>query len=477
MHGLKGSNSFLLFLNYPSISPISFVMKLHLRTIRLLCLFLLGVCQAAFTQPSVTPSTALSHYVNKADNAYQWQMRDSYEVGGVRAYRILLTSQQWRSLTWKHELIVLVPPGKIKEDALLFISGGSVGKEGLPNWSSSGDAALKMFAGIASQNGAIVSMLKQTPNQPLFNGLYEDALISYTLHRYKSDNDYTWPLLFPMVKSACRAMDAVQEFSKSELQHSLKGFVVSGASKRGWTTWLTAATDSRVKGIVPMVIDMLNIPVSMKYQITNWNDYSPQIQDYVKLGLVQDMGSGLSNDLVQMIDPYSYRKVLTMPKLMIMGTNDEYWTVDNVKNYFNELSGNKQLKYVANVGHNLGDFQEAADALSAFFGYTVDHKDYPVCSWKLAVSQSSLKLDVANSGGKVTEVTLWEASSPDRDFRNDRWSSRPLKIAGAKRFIVSETLPSKGYKAFYLDLKYINEQGRAYRQSTRVFLLGSSGVL
>jgi len=34
-------------------------------------------------------------------------------------------------------------------------------------------------------------------------------------------------------------MDIIQEFSKKELHHKTKGFVVSGASKRGWTTWLT----------------------------------------------------------------------------------------------------------------------------------------------------------------------------------------------------------------------------------------------
>jgi PhoPQ-activated pathogenicity-related protein len=78
-------------------------------------------------------------------------------------------------------------------------------------------------------------------------------LISYTLHQYKQDGDASWPLLFPMVKSAVRTMDAIQDFGKSRFQKNIDQFFISGASKRGWTTWLTAATqDTRVKAIAPM---------------------------------------------------------------------------------------------------------------------------------------------------------------------------------------------------------------------------------
>ena len=39
-------------------------------------------------------------------------------------------------------------------------------------------------------------------------------------------------------------------------------FVVSGGSKRGWTTWTTAAVDRRVVAIMPAVIDLLNLEKS-----------------------------------------------------------------------------------------------------------------------------------------------------------------------------------------------------------------------
>lgn len=67
-------------------------------------------------------------------------------------------------------------------------------------------------------------------------------------------------------------MDIVQKFSKTELKKKVKHFVVSGASKRGWTTWLTGANDKRVKAIGQMVIDVLNMPVNVDYQKKVWGD-------------------------------------------------------------------------------------------------------------------------------------------------------------------------------------------------------------
>src|SRR5690606_13795023 len=106
-------------------------------------------------------------------------------------------------------------------------------------------------------------------------------------------------------------------------------FIVSGASKRGWTTWLAAATgDPRIKAIAPMVIDVLNMPVNLQYQVDSYGAYSEQIQDYVNLGIVQSIATEEGKALTTMIDPYSYRPLLTAPKMIFIGTNDEYWTVD-----------------------------------------------------------------------------------------------------------------------------------------------------
>ncbi|HKG07625.1 MAG TPA: PhoPQ-activated protein PqaA family protein, partial [Pedobacter sp.] len=328
-------------------------MKTFLQSIITALIFVISGQQAIVAQV-ITPETALKRYLNNGDKAYKWEVKETYDIEGSKAYVLQLTSQKWREHVWKHQLTILVPSAVKYDGALLYITGGSIDSAGTPNWNGSGDGLTKGFALMAQQNNAIVAVLRQTPNQPLYNGLTEDALISYTLHNFKKDGDYSWPLLFPMVKSAASAMTAIQEFSTQKLKYKINRFIVSGASKRGWTTWLTGAVDKRVTGIAPMVIDMLNIPVSMNYQIKVWKDYSIQIEDYVKLGLVQEMGTGAANSLTTMIDPYAYRKTLTMPKMIIMGTNDEYWPIDNIKNYYDSIPGQNLLHYVPNAGHGLG---------------------------------------------------------------------------------------------------------------------------
>ncbi|MPN60068.1 hypothetical protein SDC9_207791 [bioreactor metagenome] len=78
----------------------------------------------------------------------------------------------------------------------MFITGGSV-KDGFPNVSGKNDETTSFMADLAHKNKAITVLLRQVPNQPLYDGLTEDALISYTLNEFKKDEDYSWPLLFP----------------------------------------------------------------------------------------------------------------------------------------------------------------------------------------------------------------------------------------------------------------------------------------
>jgi PhoPQ-activated pathogenicity-related protein len=427
-------------------------------------------------QSQLTPSTALDGYINNGDQTYHWELKESYMVNDVKAYDLLLTSQQWHEFVWTHQLTILVPKEKAGDGALLFITGGS-NRKGIPNWKNHEDKLLQSLSEVSTKNKGVVAILRQTPNQPLYGDLTEDALISYTLHQFKEDGDYSWPLLFPMVKGAVRAMDAVQEFLSNELSHTINRFVVTGASKRGWTTWLTGASDSRVVAIAPMVIDILNMPVNLDYQVKMWNDYSIQIEDYVKLGIPQTARSEKGEAITTMVDPYSYRKKLTMPKMLFMGTNDEYWTVDAIKHYIDSIPGQNFVHYVPNVGHSLGDGKQAMTALSAFFGATLSGSPYPVCQPELTQTKKTITLKVKTTPDMLVDAMLWTTNSTDTDFRDEKWEGKALSFKKkASVVIAAQPFPVSGYRAFYLDLRYKDPNGGEYTESTRMYVADNDEV-
>ena len=429
-----------------------------------------------FAQNTISPQTALKKYIQNDDKTYQWELKDSIELGNVKGYHLLLTSQKWREYTWRHQLTVFVPKEVKYDGAMLFITGGS-NKDQQPNWSKT-DGLWASLAGVSDKNKAIVALIKQVPNQPLYGDLTEDALISYTLHQFKQNKDYTFPLLFPMVKSAVKAMDAVQEFTKQKIKYNVNNFVVTGASKRGWTTWLSAAIDDkRVKAIAPMVIDMLNMPATLNYQYETYGEYSEQIDDYVKLGIPQSTATEDGKAINDMIDPFSYRSNLTVPKMIFIGTNDEYWTIDAIKHYYDKIPGKNLIHYVPNVGHNLGGGKQAFEALSAFFGTTIMNKEYPLAKWKVVPTNGSLSFEVNPITNDLVEATLWSTTSSDRDFRNNLWLSRNIKLASLPDIKVMIPFPKKGFQAFYLDLKYKDPNGGTYTTSTRVYVTDGEKVL
>ena len=442
-----------------------------------LTILIFSICLTAFIKikkDTITAENALQSYLNNGDRSYRWEVKDTMNLGNITAYNLLLTSQKWRQFTWRHQLTVLVPKENQHDGALLFITGGS-NKDEQPNWSKKKDDALA-FGMLAAKNKAIVAVLRQTPNQPFFDNLTEDALISYTLHQFQKDNDYSWPLLFPMTKSAVKAMDAVQEFADRNLGHKVARFVVSCASKRGWTTWLTGAMDPRAVAIAPMVIDILNMPKNLKYQIESWNKYSEQIQDYVALGLTDAMTSPTGKAINQMIDPYSYRKKLTQPKMIFMGTNDEYWTVDAIKHYYDDIPGQNLIHYVPNAGHGLGDKRQALEGLSAFFGATMLKQKYPVCEWNAVKTKDGVKLSIKTTPDALVDAIVWSADSEDKIFQDEKWESRSLGIRNQPKVELVEAFPKAGYKAFYVDLKYNAPNGGTYTESTRMFLTDNDEV-
>jgi PhoPQ-activated pathogenicity-related protein len=268
-----------------------------------------------------------------------------------------------------------------------------------------------------------------------------------------------------MAKSAVKAMDAVTEFVQQNGGSKIQGFVIAGASKRGWTTWLTGAVDPRIKGIAPMVIDMLNMKAQVNWAEKVYGKQSEQIHDYTDLNLIGKMDDPPMKRLRSFVDPYSYRERYNMPKLILIGTNDRYWTVDSLRHYWRDLPGQKLIYQTPNAGHNLGGGKEATETLAAFFEMIADGKELPKMEWEFHSSKrAEVDLSITQP---VKAVHLWTADSADRDFRDDKWTSRDVAAKGNGRTAsVSVEAPASGYRAYLAEVVLTSPSGHDYKLST-----------
>jgi PhoPQ-activated pathogenicity-related protein len=312
--------------------------------------------------------------------------------------------------------------------------------------------------------GAPVAILFNIPNQPLFDGKTEDELIAHTFEEYLKSGDDTWPLLFPMTKSAVKAMDALQALSEQEWKSRIDGFVVTGASKRGWTTWLTAAVDPRVRGIAPMVFDNLNFDAQMPRQLALWGKYSEQIEEYSRRGLQAQMSSERGKLLTRMVDPWFYRERLTIPKLLINGSNDRYWATDATNLYWNDLKGENRLRVMPNAGHGLeGDRLGMFGTIAAFCRGVAEGNKLPavVNPAELKDGQQRVRVTV---DAPVKAVRLWVAQSATRDFREAKWEARPMRQEG-EAYLAELPVPATGGIAWFAEAEIAGELG-SYALST-----------
>lgn len=434
--------------------------------------------------PVLVGATALDDYVALEDGSYGWTIASTstFSPGGV-VYNLDLTSQTWRSgadvdrSVWRHRLNIAVPPNRVSDLALLIVEGGS---------NTSPPSDISEYAYISSLVGCTVALLQTVPNQPLrfysppTGLLSEDNAIGHTYDKYlnaftegEPHPDPSWPLLLPMVKSAVKAMDAMQECLAQEASLNITRFVVGGASKRGWTTWLTGAVDDRVVGIIPVVIDILNMGRQMAHHRNAYSSYPPSsstyymyggystaIQPYTARTIFDRLDTPAGESLMEIVDPYAYRDRLTMPKLIINSTGDQFFLPDGIKFYYNQLPGENYVYYVPNTDHGLGFDMDSLDVIYGLLNFVKSFypgaAPMPELDWAFE-RDGSIRVTSAEA---PAAAWLWQAHTPThRDFRlrtmGAIWQRSALTTrdeSGA--YIASVPEPESGWTGFYVQVDY-----------------------
>jgi PhoPQ-activated pathogenicity-related protein len=407
--------------------------------------------------------TALDEYIAKPDSNYSFKLVKTMPGEGGTAYVLEMTSQQWLTEKevdkpiWKHWLVIIKPDEVTSDTALLFIGGGA-------NDRPAPDRLDQNLVQVARATKSVVADLRMVPNQPLVfagetKGRVEDSLIAYTWDKFLRTGDEKWPARLPMTKAAVRALDTITAFCASDEggKNKVDKFVVAGGSKRGWTTWSTAAVDKRVVAIVPIVIDLLNVVPSFQHHYAAYGFWAPAVGDYEAAGIMNWMGTPEFAALMKIEEPYEYRDRLTMPKLVLNAAGDQFFLPDSTQFYWKDLKGSKYLRYVPNTDHSMKN-SDALQTLLAFYDAILKKKPLPEYTWELP-SPGVIRV---TSKTKASKVKLWQATNPDaRDFRMEtlgrKYTETTLEPKSEGVYEAKVERPEKGWTAAFIEVTYDNQ--------------------
>jgi PhoPQ-activated pathogenicity-related protein len=445
---------------------------------------LAAVLALAFVAAPVSAKgpNALDAYVAKPDPSFGWRVVGQVSGPGYRGAVIELTSQTWLKpdqvdhTVWKHWLTVIVPDGPKSDKAFLYITGGERGDPAPAK-------ATERFARLAVETHSVVAELDDVPNQPLtfsddplHKARVEDEIIAYLQARYAKTHNANELLRLPMVKSGTQAMTAVQQYMASEAGGRLKvsGFVVAGGSKRGWTTWLVGATDKRVVGIVPIVINVLNVNATAIHHWRAMGYFSPALQDYVDNGLIPDMIGKPGLDGVNLIeDPLNYQDRATMriPKFVVNAVGDEYFPPDNTRYGYYRVAEPKRLRMIPNSNHSTAG-TDIMESITAFHDAVINHRPIPSYAWGVRKSDGAI---VVRTPAKPLEVRLWQGANPKaRDFRVDSvgktFTSTRLRAQKDGSYVGAVRKPASGYTAYFVELTYPSGTRYPFKFTTEVYV-------
>ena len=402
--------------------------------------------------------TSMKDYIDSTKNEFSYEIEEIFYEDEWTGYHIRMTSGEWldskkvENVDWWHYVDIVIPKETQTDTGIMFIDSGVNDEDYFRLDSTSINYAVK--------TKSVIVNIHNIPAQPINflasdqDAFYEDDLIAYAwnefLERGAKQKDIEWLPRLPMTRAVVRSMDLAQEIT---LQNNinLKDFVVSGASKRGWTAWTTAAVDERVVAVVPMVIDMLNLVPSFENHYRSYGEFSPAVQSYVNYNIQDWMETDEFKILMSYVEPYYFKEKFTMPKYLINAGSDEFFSTDSWRFYYDELPGDKLLRYVPNTNHSLEGRYLNDDLISYFYRIVNDIK-MPSLKWKLNNDNIDVNIDYDGD----YSVSTWNAKNEDgRDFRlwqeGELWKQTPVKKSIDNTYKIKLNNQSPGYEAIMME--------------------------
>lgn len=389
----------------------------------------------------------------------------------VDVYHFHFDSLRWPSADdhWFHRINVYKPNVIAGKQSILFVHGGTNRPKNDEHRPDAYDNPLisQGLAMMAQRLATLIIEVKDTPNQFLFfepgQPVKEDCLAAYTwLQSLLGKGDF-WPVHLPMAKSTSLALTALERYAgETGAWQNPEYYLITGLSKRGWSSWLTLLADHRINAILPGVIGILdsnNTLLHIRQSLEKWPE---AFYPYVANGIADTIGTEPFTQLMATLDPWQYRELpeyqgrLSLPKYLLIASSDQFFAPDSLNHILNEMPGETYIRILPNEHHYLS-FKDYLESTSAFYLSLTGKLALPKVNW---VHQYS-KLHEVSSNQMPIKATLWVAYNPDkRDFRKPlgiNYQAIPITgqvESGIWRASIELLTEPAGFRSHFVELKY-----------------------
>ncbi|MGG2142783.1 PhoPQ-activated pathogenicity-related family protein [Symbiopectobacterium sp. RP] len=358
---------------------------------------------------------------------YHYEGDDIQADVRVKKYRMI--SQSWspgglvQPAQWQHNVDIYLPAHPIKSQHALMVVNNDINyPNGIIKANVHNEFSPDMLASIARTTKAVVISVSNIPNQYLTYGadnkpLKEDDNVarSWSLFMDNPSLRTRASVHIPMATAVSQAIRVAKQELKAQ---GITRFIVTGASKRGWTSWLTFITDPDVDAVVPFVIDLLDTRTALTHMYRSYGGNWPiAFYPYYQQGVDKTINTPEFQALMKIEDPMQYLAAgqsaqFNKAKYIVNASGDDFYATDNARFYYDALPGEKSLRVVPNTNHN-GILKYVERTLITFVNRFLKNKPLP----QLTATLKDDALSVTFSEKPVT-VKRWTANNPEaRDFR------------------------------------------------------------
>jgi PhoPQ-activated pathogenicity-related protein len=426
----------------------------------------LFICLCVLAHVSVNALNPLDEYIRKPESKFAWHdtgvVIDKMLFGST-ATMLNVTSLEWLDTTkaigpngalWTHQVMVVIPKKlTITNMSTVVMTGGCNADHGNgtgPAPPTAKDEYLAVADNIAYQTGGIVVAVYQIPNckmhfpsDPSGKAREEDALIAWAWYEYIQDPQHNpeWLPRLPMAKAGFQCMKAVEQYLSQKKIANINGWLVSGASKRGWTSWIVGAVTPtpdlpNVIAIAPLVPIVPDLIPEIHRQWKSYDGFTFAFTDYTAINFTQFLDGPEFSSALEIIDPIHYgERLAQIPKVVVLSSDDEFMQFDWSDIWYEKLTGEKHLLIAPNSEHSLASgIPEILACLSAFY----------VSLAKGLTERPSFTYDYNNSTGAITvtipdniphgKVVLRHAQTMQSERRDFRWIRLANNDTGACTF-------------------------------------------